>query len=99
MLPLMLSPEADSRDYRKDGLLYCHKCHTQKEVVLNFGPTHASRAVSVSVGNWSRTIKRSNRSLMSSSTITIIYEPGGFRRPPCGRAVLSKTMEATRITS
>jgi DNA replication protein DnaC len=32
------SPDADPRDYIKDGLLYCHKCHTQKEVVLHFVP-------------------------------------------------------------
>lgn len=29
---------ADSRDYLKDGLRYCHKCHTPKQVVVQFGP-------------------------------------------------------------
>lgn len=28
----------DPQDYSKDGLLYCHKCNTQKEVVLHFVP-------------------------------------------------------------
>jgi DNA replication protein DnaC len=32
------SHDADSRDYRKAGLLYCHKCNTPKQVVVQFGP-------------------------------------------------------------
>ncbi|MBC3803667.1 AAA family ATPase [Acetobacterium fimetarium] len=31
-------PDADPRDYLKDGLLYCHRCHTPKQVVVQFGP-------------------------------------------------------------
>ena len=27
----------DPRDYSKDGLIHCHKCHTPKQVVLQFG--------------------------------------------------------------
>lgn len=29
---------ADPQDYIKGGLLYCHKCHTAKQVVVQFGP-------------------------------------------------------------
>ncbi len=57
------SHDADPRDYIKDGLRYCHKCHTPKEVLLPFIPEARKQTCLCKCGEQDRDDQKIQREL------------------------------------